>query len=577
MASFEFNFGEWYSQNQHLISMSGMYLHLIVSALFPIYTGAHASLSRPSSATKPTKDDANPDDDDEEEETPQAMEGLTPKDAILFPLTAGIVLSGLYYLIKRYGAGVINTFLGIYFSVIGTYSVGKLISDTWTTVAGIFWPTYYRSKDGKVWKVLDNERKVVVVGGGREGESSQTHPLMFGCIALPKQLFDLAWSFRKLTKEKYLIKAYIQDALSSRFAFTPHNIIASLLGVAAISYSLFVDKPWWLTNLQGFAVCYGAMQLMSPTTFTTGSLILSGLFCYDIWAVFFTPLMVTVAKNLDVPIKLVFPRPEDPNIPRDEAAPRSYSMLGLGDIVLPGLMIGLALRFDLYMFYLRKQESLKKAKSDTSSDSAMETVEKAPYVPVSGNWAEKWYTRGARASDLPAHLSTSFPKPYFTASLVGYVAGMLATLVVMSYWQHAQPALLYLVPGVLLSLWGTALFRGERELMYQFTEAITAEPIEDEKEVEKKDEKDDSDKEKKPNKVEDEVVRPADVGEEVFFSFTISNHSTKSKSRSASKKAGSDSHGDSSKHGKLSQSSSDSTEDDTVMVGSIDLEGDRNA
>lgn len=31
------------------------YIHLIVSALFPIYAGAHASLTRPSTAAKPAK------------------------------------------------------------------------------------------------------------------------------------------------------------------------------------------------------------------------------------------------------------------------------------------------------------------------------------------------------------------------------------------------------------------------------------------------------------------------------------------------------------------------------------------
>ena len=58
-----------------------VYLHLLVSALFPIYAGAHASLSRPSSAAKPSKktekgDDDDDDDDDELEEQGQTMEGL---------------------------------------------------------------------------------------------------------------------------------------------------------------------------------------------------------------------------------------------------------------------------------------------------------------------------------------------------------------------------------------------------------------------------------------------------------------------------------------------------------------------
>ena len=56
-----------------------MYLHLLVSALFPIYAGAHASLSRPSSAAKPSKKNKKGDDDDDDnelEEQEQTMEGL---------------------------------------------------------------------------------------------------------------------------------------------------------------------------------------------------------------------------------------------------------------------------------------------------------------------------------------------------------------------------------------------------------------------------------------------------------------------------------------------------------------------
>lgn len=50
--------------------------------------------------------------------------------------------------------------------------------------------------------------------------------------------------------------------------------------------------------------------------------------------------MVTVAKSFDAPIKLVFPK----NLLAD---PLQFSMLGLGDIVIPGIFIALLLRFDL--------------------------------------------------------------------------------------------------------------------------------------------------------------------------------------------------------------------------------------
>ena len=125
-------------------------------------------------------------------------------------------------------------------------------------------------------------------------------------------------------------------------------------------------------------------------------------------------------------------------------------------------MIGLALRFDLYMYYLKKQENGAK---------------KAPYVSVTGRWGDKFWTSGLPDELLPIHLRTSFPKPYFTASLIGYVTGMVVTLGIMTVFHHAQPALLYLVPGVLLSLWGTALVRGDLKQMWNYTEAVTAEQM----------------------------------------------------------------------------------------------------
>ena len=56
-----------------------------------------------------------------------------------------------------------------------------------------------------------------------------------------------------------------------------------------------------------------------------------GLFFYDIFWVFGTDVMVTVAKSFDAPIKLLFPKDLF-------AAELQYSMLGLGDIVIPGTL-----------------------------------------------------------------------------------------------------------------------------------------------------------------------------------------------------------------------------------------------
>lgn len=177
--------------------------------------------------------------------------------------------------------------------------------------------------------------------------------------------------------------------------------------------------------------------------------------------------MVTVAKSIDAPIKLVFPRPDASGSVSDKP---QYAMLGLGDVVLPGIMIGLALRFDLFVFYLRRQKRVQATEGDG------EVVEKPRYFSLAGRWSDHFWShsffgRPLWVSDMDKpEAPFTFPKTYFTASLIGYILGMFATLSVMHIWGHAQPALLYLVPGVLGSLWLTALARGELSLMWNFSE-----------------------------------------------------------------------------------------------------------
>ena len=464
-----------------------MYIHLIVSALFPIYTGAHASLSRPSSAAKPdkAKRTAESEDEDEDEDKVQKMEGLSNKDAIVLPITAALVLAGLYFLIMKYGADMINLIMGWYFSGVGVYSVGKLANDALNIAFGFVFPTYYAG-GGSLWKVVGSDRKAV-----RQDDDKRTkdnpNPAPFNALPLPHQLKSALWSLRHGLKQKFTVTAYFQSMIDLRAKLTIINAFSALFGLAIIVYVNTVSKPWFLTNLQGFAVSYSALQLMSPTTFATGSLILGALFFYDIWAVFFTPLMVTVAKNLDQPIKLVFPRPDEPSLTPGEPPIKSFSMLGLGDIVLPGIMIGLALRFDLYLFYLKKQSKLQKAIVDSNGESTtQEVTEKAPYVSATGYWGDRFWTLRLPSRALPSQLRSSFPKPYFTASMIGYVVGMLTTLGVMSIFHHAQPALLYLVPGVLISLWGTGLVRRELKEMWEFTEALTGEQLNEDSEGKEK-------------------------------------------------------------------------------------------
>ncbi len=102
--------------------------------------------------------------------------------------------------------------------------------------------------------------------------------------------------------------------------------------------------------------------------------------------------MVKVATSLDAPIKILWPKS------LYLTGEHGYTMLGLGDIIIPGTFIALALRYD--------------------------------------------HHRQLKGS--PSSQKTSFPKPYFRAALSAYVLGLITTMTVMHVFHAAQPALLYL-------------------------------------------------------------------------------------------------------------------------------------
>jgi len=113
-----------------------------------------------------------------------------------------------------------------------------------------------------------------------------------------------------------------------------------------------------------------------------------------------------VATSLDLPMKILWPKSARFSVEN------GTMMLGLGDIVVPGTFVYLALRYDYFRY-----------------------VKAKPAGP--------------------------FTKPYFVASLVAYVAGLAITMTVMHLFHAAQPALLYLSPACILSFIFTAWRRGE--------------------------------------------------------------------------------------------------------------------
>jgi minor histocompatibility antigen H13 len=173
-------------------------------------------------------------------------------------------------------------------------------------------------------------------------------------------------------------------------SFRRADLAGFAVGFIAASVYVFTNN-WLLNNLFGISFAVGGIRLLKLNTIEIGFIMLWGLFLYDIFWVFKTDVMVTVAKSVDGPIMLKFPI----NI-----AENKYSMLGLGDMIIPGAFISILFKFDVdNYFQLHPHASHQQVR--------------APFM---------WY------------------------NLAFYLLGILVTYVFMVVFNHAQPALLYLVP-----------------------------------------------------------------------------------------------------------------------------------
>ncbi|KAJ3724448.1 peptidase A22B, signal peptide peptidase [Lentinula raphanica] len=336
------------------VDLISSYAGLLSLACISICAGAFTSLPNPKKRTGGAERTENEDEDEDEQN-----ERLSLEDAWLFPIMGSVVLFGLFVVIKFFGKEWINWLLGWYFSIAGIGSVWKsLVSLTRYLLGNEQWKRFER------FSVHVKRRGVDV--------------------------FSLKWRTPSLI-------------------LLPLSVIPSAL----YRYSSPSRRSALLTDVLSMSFCHNALSLLKVDSFKTGTALLSGLFVYDIWWVFGTPVMVEVATKLDVPIKLLWPK----SIHLSDSS--GYTLLGLGDVVVPGCFVSLALRFD--------------------------------------------YDR---------HLKTGkpFSKPYFYAALSAYIIGLATTMSVMHIFQAAQPALLYLSPACILSFVTTALARNEFSEAWNWTD-----------------------------------------------------------------------------------------------------------
>jgi len=301
------------------------------------------------------------------EKTGEKPETMRPKDAMMFPLIASCALFGLYILFHIFGKEHINMLLTSYFFILGIFALAHMVS-----------------------------------------------PLLLKLIpsAVPMIPFHL-----KFTQGEGDDLEVVMD-----YNFNTHDLIC-LVASAGVGVWYILKKHWVANNLLGLAFAVNGVELLHLSNVVTGCILLGGLFFYDIFWVFGTDVMVTVAKSFEAPIKLVFPQ----DLLEHGLGASNFAMLGLGDIVIPGIFIALLLRYD-------------------------------------------------KSLNRNSHF-------YFYATFIAYIGGLLTTIFVMHVYKHAQPALLYLVPACLGVPLFLGLVRGDIKSMFTYSDH----PEETTEETEKKD------------------------------------------------------------------------------------------
>lgn len=423
-----------------------VFLHMLCITFCTIYIGSRSSVrpttadakavaeqlagisvSLPKSAKRSS--DAADDDSDDESSVQPAIEQLATKDAYMFPVIGSVVLFSLYLTFKFIPKHLINIVVKAYFFLIGTgvlfVKLDVLLASLCTKAQKrqlrrmkrtVINPLYY-VENGINFVI---ERAMSLIGRSPNAGSSQV-------------------SINSADK------CEADEAVSPTVDVTAFQLL-SLLVALGISTLYIVTNHFILSNVYGIAFSIQGIELLSLGSFFNGAILLCGLFVYDIFWVFGTDVMVTVAKSFDAPIKLLFPQCNLTWLLGSGSALQKWahyppSMLGLGDIVIPGIFCALMLRFDLSLALQQRQ-----AKAAAASNQSA-----APRAAVS-------FAQQLRNL------------PYFTTVMVSYVAGLATTVLVMYTFEAAQPALLYLVPACLGSVILLAAARGQFSTLWSYSE-----------------------------------------------------------------------------------------------------------
>uniref|UniRef100_A0A8D0L827 Signal peptide peptidase like 2A n=1 Tax=Sphenodon punctatus TaxID=8508 RepID=A0A8D0L827_SPHPU len=254
------------------------------------------------------------------------------------------------------------------------------------------------------------------------------------CVASALSLYNcLAALIRKISCGQCRISC-CNRSIEVRLIFLAGFCIAT-----AVVWAVFRNEDrfaWILQDILGVAFCLNFIKTLKMPNFKSCVILLGLLLLYDVFFVFITPfftkngesIMVEVAAGpfgnseksdgnlVEVPAERSAPHEKLPvvvRVPRLEFSvltlcAKPFSLLGFGDIIVPGLLVAYCRRFDV---------------------------------------------------------QTSLSSIYYVSCTIAYAVGMVLTFVVLALTKMGQPALLYLVPCTLVT---SSLVAWKRKEMKKF-------------------------------------------------------------------------------------------------------------
>jgi len=198
-------------------------------------------------------------------------------------------------------------------------------------------------------------------------------------------------------------------------------LVASISTAAVWFYFRKEEWSWIVQDILGIMFSINMLKVLRLPSLRICTILLSALFFYDIFFVFITPLFMEGGKSVmvevatghssDEQLPMVLRVPHLSHQPSRICYVHTYSLLGFGDILVPGLLVSYAHSFDL----------------------------------VSGI---KY-------------------KLYWLLTTTAYILGLIATFISLFLMNSAQPALLYLVPFTLVPTILVAWLRGDLPAMWE--------------------------------------------------------------------------------------------------------------